>query len=303
MARIVGRPRRLVGAVAPGRGARALSMALVAASQALAGCGEQETTRTMDPVVLGMTSQQAAIYDDGEVQLFEAKLPVPFPILAPSREERQALWQVDAPPFPRGVWFHREHARVQITWTLTNLDAEDHSVELLLDPWSEFGRYWPGLALVDADNEEFLPNLSGIDILFDLPGTASSRDSRRFGTFTYQDMEELAVDLATAYNVIEHLEPTPIGEEEVDPRASLVNHAFHRTNHSASDPLMAPWVPALIPGLTGIDLGLRAREPANIAVEIVVEVVDTGSARVAEEDDPPATWFGEPDEYITLGGP
>ncbi|MCC6213330.1 MAG: hypothetical protein IT376_00540 [Polyangiaceae bacterium] len=281
----------------------ALSMVAVGCGVAVAGCGEQDRTRTMDPIVLGITSAQPPIYDDGEVQLYEAKRPVPFPILAPSREERQALWQVAAPPFPRGVWFHREHARVQITWTLTNLDTQDHTVELLLDPWSEFGRYWPGLALVDADNEEFLPNLSGIDILFELPGTASPRGSRRHGTFTYEDMEELAIDFATAYNVIENLEPPPLGEDEVDPRTALVNHAFHRTNRSAADPFVAPWVPALVPGLTGIDLGLRTREPANIAVEIVVEVVDTGSDRVAEEDDPPPTWFGEPDDYVTLGGP
>jgi hypothetical protein len=28
---------------------------------------------------------------------------------------------------------------VQVTWTISNLDDEEHVVELLVDPWNEFG--------------------------------------------------------------------------------------------------------------------------------------------------------------------
>jgi hypothetical protein len=274
-------------------------LGVVALGVALTACGEEEETRTLQPQALGMTDQMGAIYDDGEMTLYEVKLPVPFPIKAPTQAEQNALNGAPVPPYPSKPWVTTGDIKVQISWTLTNLDANDHSVELLIDPWNEFGRYWPGLALVDADDGEFQPNLSGIDILMELPGTASGRPSRRHGTFTFQDMNELAIDFATVMNIIATA-PPPDPMAEYDLTVTLANHAFAVENKSYKDPLVKDYIPGVVPGLIGVDAGLRTREPANIALEVLVEVVDLGSGRVIQRD-AKDTNIAEPTNFVTVG--
>lgn len=265
----------------------------------LAGCSDDEETRTLEPVSVAMNDQVAAFYEDGETSLFEVKAPLAFPIKAPTAAEQSALNGSPVAPFPSKPWLTTNDVKVQLTWTLTNLDAATHSVEILIDPWNEFGRYWPGLALVDADDGEFQPNLSGIDILLELPGTASGRPSRRRGTFTFQDMEELAIDFATVMNIIDQA-PPPDPTSDSDPTVTYVNHAFAIENKSYKSPLVAPFKPSVIPGLTGVDIGLRTRAAANIALEVVVELVDRGSGRVLARDSTSAA-IPEPTNFITAG--
>lgn len=296
-----GQVRRDLGATAPAVGATRPTAVLAALLLALplAGCGAEEETRRLDPIQLGMTSDMGAIYDDGEMQLYEVKRPVLFPIKAPSQDQQAQLNGAPKPPWPSAPWLLMENVGVQITWTLTNLDPNDHAVEVLVDPWNEYGRYWPGMAVVDAQDEELQPNLSGIDILMELPGTASGRESRRHGTFTFQDMEELAIDFATVMNIIATA-PPPDPAADYDPTITLVNHAFAVQNRSHKDLLIQPYIPNVIPGLTGIDIGLRTRSPANIAIEIVVELVDRGEERVLARDgtEPPMV---EQTNFVTVG--
>jgi len=37
---------------------------------------------------------------------------------------------------------------MQLTFTLANMDKDSHTVELLIDPWNEFGRYVAGVSMV-----------------------------------------------------------------------------------------------------------------------------------------------------------
>lgn len=267
-----------------------------------AGCADVEKTHTLDPALVGMDKDVAPIYDDGETQIFEVKAEMELPLVAPDAESQAALGETSPEPYGRQPWITVDDVRVQITWTLSNLDAETHNVEVLIDPWNEFGRYWPGVAVVDADAGDSVPNPSGIDIMYELPGLDDPRASRIRGTFTFDDLEELATDFATVMNIIENVEPpADATEAEDDPRVGLVNHAFHQNNHTGRDIVTDGYVPEVIAGLTGFDFGLRTRERANVALEIVVEVVDTGNRRVLEPDsnDPP---LEVPADYITVGG-
>jgi hypothetical protein len=45
--------------------------------------------------------------------------------------------------------------------------------------------------------------------------------------------------------------------------------------------LLEPYRPPTAPGLVGFDFGVRSSEPANIALEIFVEIVDHQGDRVA----------------------
>ncbi len=295
------------GARAPGLRGQSLarfSVLLVLGSLS-AACGSEEATRTLEPIQVGMTSDMPPIFDDGEDQRYEVKLPVRLPIRAPSQQARRNARQNRVDPFDAYPTVVPSDYEIQVTWVLTNLDDEAHTVELLLDPWNEFGRYWPGTQIVDAERGEVLPNLSGIDLLRELKPSGAGEASRLRGTFSFGDMNELAIDFATAINIIAVVPPPPPDDEDAITPTSLVNHVFHRSNRSPTSPLTARYIPTVVPALIGFDIGFRATEPANLALEFVVEIkeIDRDRDRVLDDGESISLAFEEPTEYITLGAP
>jgi hypothetical protein len=266
------------------------------------GCSDVEETRTLPPRQVGITAEDAPIYDDGEVTIYESKRGVPFPLLAPTNDQRRALGPT-VPPYPSFPWVEVDDLKVQVSWIVSNLDPETHIVSVLIDPWNEFGKYWPGLSLVDAEDGEYLPNLSGYERLIELPGTEAGARSRVSGTATYDDMREMAFDLATVMQLIET--PPTTGEEfgDADLLAIHANHAFHGQNRAGRSPLVDPYQPMIIAGLTGIDIGLRTSEPANVALEVVVELVrvDDESPVPTPDEEQEGRLLREPEAYITVG--
>lgn len=301
------RPHRL-GAFAPA--------AIALAASSMIACGGDDSI-TLEPIVLGMTSDMAPAYmsDDGEDAYYEAKLPVQLPVLAPTPEDLAEL-QAAMAPYPTEPYVKAEDIDVQVTWTLTNLDPGTHRVHLLVDPWNEFNKYWPGQAQVDED--EALPNLSGIQSYFELPGTDHAElESRVHGTLTFDDMQELAIDFSTVMNIIQNVVAIT---DPMDPNFGqggplpLVNHAFSFRNLSHRDLLVEQYIPPVIAGLTGFDIGIRTEQPANIALEIVIELTDKGKNRLPRDNQfdceaGVCQWTGregrdllpEPADYITAG--
>ena len=289
----------------PAPGSRALGFAALACALAAAGCGEDEQTRILDPVQVAMDENVPPIYEDDEMTLYEVKKPVQFPIIAPSADDMAALNARAMEPYGRQPWITLEDVRVQLSWTLTNLDNDaQHVVELIIDPWNEFGRYYPGLTLVDAENGEFLPNLSGIDARYVLEGAKNGKASRRQGVITYEDCDEMARDFGTVLALIRNPPTTYPGgqplEEGESALPTYVNHAFDTQNHSERDPLVQDWVPRVVAGLTGIDMGIRTTEPARVALEVVVEITDQGSNKVRREGEKDAL-IPPTDVIITIG--
>ena len=61
----------------------------------------------------------------------------------------------------------------------------------------------------------------------------------------------------------------------------MINHAFEIHNRSNdNDKLVKGYIPPTVAGLVGFDLGLRTYDKGNVAIEIVVEVVDVPGNRV-----------------------
>ena len=265
------------------------------------GCGDQDHEETLPIVQVGMTKDVAPIYDDDQTQIYEVKKGVAFPILAPSSNARGELNNQPMDPYGRLPWLTTEDVQVQVTWTISNLDEEEHVVKMLVDPWNEFGRYYPGLQLTDADNEEFIPNLSGIDKSYIVPGKGSGAASRVHGTYTFADLEEVAVDLATVMALLKDPPAVDGDAEEEDPTVTYTNHAFHWQNRSSKDPLVAPWVPGTVAGLTGLDVGFRTFEPATVAIELAIELVDKNGERVQTEDTLQEPLLPPTEEIITVG--
>jgi hypothetical protein len=263
------------------------------------GCGDQAKEESLPVLQVGMTKDVPAIYDDGELEIYEVKKGISFPIIAPNDQARQALNEEQPEPYGRLPWVTIEDLAVQVTWTISNLDDEEHVVELLVDPWNEFGRYWPGLQLTDAENQEFMPNFSGIDKRYIVSSKDRGADSRVHGTYTFSDLEEVATDLATVMSII--ADPPASENEDEDPRVTYANHAFHWQNRSYKDVLVSQWVPPLVAGLTGLDIGFRTYEPATIAIEVAVEVVDKSGKRIRAEDDRETPLLRPTEEIITVG--
>jgi hypothetical protein len=179
---------------------------------------------------------------------------------------------------------------VEVHYTITNVDTTPHTVELLVDPWNEFGRWEPGVTIVDDDDTE--PNFSGIDEYFLLEG-----QSRVEGTITSDDIVNLATNLATVENVL--LDPPTNLSVDL---GTFCNHVFniqHRSNDG--DPLVTPYIPSIVPGLTGFDLGIRTPDHANVAIEIVMDIVDNNGNRVIPDGSNDAV-IGRPGKVFSPPG-
>jgi len=254
-------------------------------ASSLFACSEADK-EVLAPVVLGMDRDLPPTYDDGQTQIFQVAREVRLPFRrAQGDDERPAG---EAPPYRRPPFHVAEEARVTVRFTLSNLDDAPHTVELLLDPWNEFVRYVPGVV---QDEEETIPNLSGIDRFFVLPPKG-----RIEGIVTPDDIAELAVDLTTAMRIAD----APPADDSAFGGARLYNRAMNSQNRSSEpDPVLAPYLPVgPVAAVIGFDLGLRTYEPAKIAVEVVVELHDrNGERRVEdpEEDEP----VGRPDDELS----
>jgi hypothetical protein len=260
----------------------------VAAVLFTAGCSGS-TTHHLDPAQLALSQKMGAAFDDGELKLFESYVGVNLPVRRPTQDDLKSLPKGAIGPFDHHPWVTTGDVHVQMTWTLANLEQDGFTVELLLDPWNEFGRYVPGVAML-GDNEQ--PNLSGYDEAYDLPGLKSGQASRIQHTVSFDDMDEVATDFATAINIFTSVMATPaMGDQPMDdPRIGLVNHVFNLQNRHGSDPLTDHYTPAVIPALLGFNLGIRTSQPGadgknapNIVLEYALEIIDDDGNRIVEQ--------------------
>jgi len=259
-------PRRSRG-VALRLGAVSIFLAVVAPLGA--GCANNDASQVNAPVDLGMTDKMAPYYSDAELTLYQAQIPVKLPIRAPTSAESQALGKLA--PYPHAPFLSSTDTRIEVRFTLSNIDDQPHAIELLFDAWNEFDRYKPGVQVVSDD--QTTPDFSTNDKFYIVPAKG-----RVQGTLTTDDTTEMEVDLATAEAIVANTPPLGQGISA----NSLINHAMNIQNRSTqSDPLISPWLPkGPVPGLTGFDLGIRTTEPANIAVEITVDLTDLNGNRV-----------------------
>lgn len=242
----------------------------------LVSCEGTSSDQVIPPVDLGMTSEIMPYYSDGNLTLYQVNLPVPLPVRRPTSAEIQSL--VGAPkgtPYPRSPFLKVGDESIEVHYVISNLDTSPHTIWMLIDPWNEFVRYNPGVTVVSDDETD--PNF-GYDLSFYVDG-----NSRVEGDLTSDDMQEVATRLAAAENVISQAAAISMQAMQgngTDP-TTLVNHIFNPQNWSnTNDPLFTPWVPPVVAGLTGFDLGLRSvNESANVAIEITIQVQDLNGNR------------------------
>lgn len=258
--------------------------AIAATAGALGGCMNTDSNRALPPAVVAISDTTTPLYEQGDTKLYQVQTQVRLPMKKPTDDEAKALGK--SPPFPHAPFLNAADVRYEVRFTISNLDDAEHNVELLVDPWNEFARYRPGVVV---SQEAVTPNYSGFDRYFVVPAK-----SRVEGSLTPDDMRELAVDLATAMNILDH---PPAADGDVQAGA-LINRAMNQQNRSSVfDPLLTPYVPAATPGLIGFDLGLRSTEAMNVAVEIYVDITDLAGTKMATIGGTDAA-FGVPGRFI-----
>jgi hypothetical protein len=248
------------------------------------GAGADQVTA---PIVLGMTDQLTPIINTQQLTLYEVQLPVPLPVRKPTSQEESSLGGAVG-PYPHQPFLLDTDESLEVRFTISNLDTERHAVYLLLDPWNEFVRYRPGVTMLN--DEETLPNPSGYQNSFLIDPM-----SRVEGTITTDDTTALALGLATAMQILS----LPVDPMAPYPPVTLVDHVFDPQNRPLSnDPLVSQYIPSVIAGLTGFDLGLRADAAENVSVEIVVDITDLNGNRLVPQGQSGAT-IGVPKKILS----
>ncbi len=242
------------------------------------GCENGGADQVTPPIVLGMTDQLTPVYMSQQLTLYEVQVPVPLPVRQPTAAEQSALGGAVG-PYPHQPFLLSSDESLEVHFTISNLDTERHSINLLLDPWNEFVRYRPGVSMIN--DEETLPNPSGFEKPFLIDPM-----SRVQGTVTTDDTTALAIGLATAMQILS----TPADPMAAYSQATLVDHAFNLQNRPISnDPLVSSYIPSVIAGLTGFDLGLETESPENVSIEIQVDITDLNGNRLIPQGQSGAT--------------
>jgi hypothetical protein len=286
----VSRPRRIAGPVA---GLGLLALVVLVPVALTAGCEGGSADQTTSPTALGMTSAMAPYFMNDEVTIYESQKPVQLPVRKPMTSELQGA-PPKGTPYTHAPYLLASDESVEVHYVLTNVDTTMHSVWLLIDPWNEFVRWRPGVTVVNDDVT--VPN-NGYDLAF-----AIAPQSRIEGTITADDFVEIATKLASTQNLLassfaKSMDSADGGDPSYTGPSvnNLCNNIFDSLNRSNSgDLLYKPWIPPVIAGVTGFDLGVRTYEQANVAVEITIDIVDNNGNRFVAADDTSTPQIGIP---------
>jgi hypothetical protein len=224
---------------------------------ACAGCGDPRTyvgDGELYQVALTPDTAPALMSEEGSLYVVEthAELPIRAPSSDELKQLRSGVKAYKDLPFPRLPWVQRGDLALQLDFTLSNLDASAHDVDVIVNGADEFFEYVP--RVIELDDEAPIPLHSQWEKRYQLAG-----DERIAVTVREEEFDEMAVDLATVVN------GAPNSDEVV-----------YFENKSSSDPRSLPYIPKVIPGITALRLGLRAEQPGTILLEATLRVRDVG---------------------------
>jgi hypothetical protein len=233
------------------------------------GCGEED--HFFPPEQFAMTSEMPPVAESERISYWQVEYGYELPLRDLTIKEQQRIEETYAnPPAPyrRMPWIQVGDLDLEIEYTITNqtgvaADGMDDrygyadnvpgvAVEVLMDGWTEFTEYVPGIIVQD---EEATPNLSNVDDYVIVPN-----GGRVTGTIRMDQMQEAMYDLATIL-----ADPTEVNANCV---------VYFPNDHE--DPARCQYaaVPDVVPGLVGFNIGMRTTEPADLALEFIVRVHD-----------------------------
>jgi hypothetical protein len=301
-------------------------------------CTNGAADQLTKPVALGMTSKTPAYYSVGNTTIYEVQIPVALPVRRPTAADKAAMGATPpGTPYPHAPFLRAEDESVEIHYVLSNVGSAKQTVWLLIDPWNEFVRYRPGITVVS--DEVTVPNLGyepgGPGFVLEpqsrIEGTITADDVHEIA-IKLASVEKLLASAPAASGSMPAASPSapstapgypsqapggPYGAGTPSagpaPTQSYIsdnslkltneaNHIFYAQNRSnAGDPQYTPWIPPVIAGVTGFDLGLRTSESADVAVEITMSVRDLNGNRFVAQDTT-AEQLGVPNTVLSPPG-
>ncbi|MET0343457.1 MAG: hypothetical protein ABW252_20770 [Polyangiales bacterium] len=218
--------------------------ACIAASSVLApGClAAQRHELPADPIAITADAQPAFVGENDE-PVFRAEQRTMLHLTPPTDAERASLAAQPTPPYPRAPWIALDDLELQLDYALESASDMPVVVDVTLDGINEFHAYAPG----PEDLHQWARRL------------ALAPRERITGTVTELELHEVAVDLATVVN------GAPNSNLVVDPRSQ-----------AGRDPRVAAFVPARIPGLIGVLVGLESARAAALTLRFTIRVQDHG---------------------------
>lgn len=236
------------------------AFAILALAYALAGCADERRYVGDGVHTIAITEETGAAFETDEGALFIVERRIDLPVSQPADSviaDLQQGAQGRELPFPRLPWVERGDVETQIDFTLSSLDDEERDIGVIVNGYNEFHEYVPGVIEIE---DEPVPEFSQWERVIKLgPG------QRYVGTIREDELDEVAVDLATVVN------GAPSSAEIV-----------YSENKSGTDPRAQPYIPSVVPGLVGVRLGLRTLEAAVVVLEATVRVRDVND-RLAQD--------------------
>ena len=170
-----------------------ISVALVAT-----GCLQEQRFETPDtggPWLFAIDSSTPAFFEseDGNLYLVEERVLIDF--REPTEEELAEMGDVgdNQVPYASLPFVRRGDIEIQIDWTLSNLSDQRVTAGVVVNGINEFHEYNPGVQVVD---DELQIDFSGWERTIVLDG-----GERRSGTIREEELDEIAVDLASVVNM------------------------------------------------------------------------------------------------------
>lgn len=213
------------------------------------GCSNDQLVGEDGFYAFAMTQGTPASFmgEEGE-EFFVVEERIEFPIEIPTDAEMAELEASAPTPYPRQPWVVRGDYEIEIDWVLINLMDARRNVTIQLNGINEFHEYLPGFVVID---EEAVAEFNQWERTIQLDAY-----ERRFGTIREEELDEIAVDLATVVNGA--------------PNPHLVVHPENQQD----DPRTAPFIPEVVPALTGIRAGLRTTASADVVIELSIRIRD-----------------------------
>lgn len=216
--------------------------ALLALSCSL-GCLEEQRYQDTSALVQLTADAQPAYVTEDDDPIYRVDLPFELRITPPSSEALAKLSAQSNPPDPRLPWVSLHDLDLQLDYALQN-DSDQSTVAMItLNGINEFRYYAPG-------PENFHQWERRV---------ALAPHQRVTGTVTEEELDEIAVDLATAANGA--------------PNSNLV---VERRSQSSLDPRVQPYIPRVVPGLVGIRAGIETGRALPLTLAITLRVQDHG---------------------------
>lgn len=240
-------------------------MSLCVAAAALAACNPQDYTGVGGVYSFAIDENVTPLLMAEDTAFYFVESRIELPIQRPTQAEFQALGPNPPAPFPRWPWVQRDDLPFQVDWGITNLTEEPVVVTVTLNGVNEFHEYMPSFTV---DDDDVVVGYSQWE-----KKLALEPFETRNGTIREEELNEVAVDLATVVN-----------------GAPNANEVVYFENQSDHDPRAKPYIPKIIPGLVGFRLGLQTNDTTRLVIEATVRARDLEGKLADPEEEPNDVW-------------